>query len=105
MDVLKGEIPTEDLDGVKIFDSDLCRVQVDEGTKVDENFVANRRYQLRHKMFIYRRKRAVWLSLYRAIGYRLEHPIEFQQAYLQRRIDLNAALEQASSSEELVRKV
>ena len=71
MDVLKAEIPTEDLDGVQIYDSDACRVQVDEGQKVAENFIAARRYQLTQKMFIYRRKRTVWLSMYRAIGYRL----------------------------------
>lgn len=31
MDILKNEIPSEDLDGVPIYDSDMCRVQVEEG--------------------------------------------------------------------------
>ena len=44
MDVLKTEIPTEDLDGVQIYNSDVCLVQIDEGQKVDENFIAARRY-------------------------------------------------------------
>ena len=107
MDVLKDEIPTEDLDGVVIYDSDMCRVQVEEGQKVDENFIATRRFQLKHKMFIYRRKRAVWLSMYRGVGNRLEHPIKFDQAYLTRKIklDTSSIVGVAESSDELVRKV
>ena len=75
MDVLKEEIPTEDLDGQTIFDSDLFRVEVKPGKEVDENMVAARRFQLRHKYFIYRRKRTMWLSLYRGIHAKLHHPV------------------------------
>jgi len=60
MKVLQEEIPTVDLDGQTIYDSNLFRVQIKPGEKVDENLIAAHRFELRHKLFIYRRKRAMW---------------------------------------------
>ena len=68
MDILSAEIPTIDLDGQTIYHSDIFKVQIKAGQKVDEGVIANSRQQLRHKMFIYRRKRAMWLSLYRGLN-------------------------------------
>ena len=62
MEVLEAEIPNEDLDGQTIYDSNFFRVDIKDGQKVDENFIAARHFQLKHKLFIYRRKRAIWLS-------------------------------------------
>lgn len=90
MAILQAEIPTEDLDGQQIYESDIFQVKVSEGQKVDENFIAARRFQLKHKMFIYRRKRAMWLSLYRGVHARVQHPIQFEQQYLTRRLDIRA---------------
>ena len=75
MKILSAEIPGEDLDGNTIYDSAMFKMDIKEGQKVDENLIATRRFQLKHKMFIYRRKRAMWLSLYRAVGSKVEHPI------------------------------
>jgi hypothetical protein len=68
MDILSAEIPTEDLDGQTIYHSDIFKVRVKDGQKVDEAVIAKSRFQLRHKLFIYRRKRAMWLSLYRGLN-------------------------------------
>ena len=40
-------------------------------------------------MFIYRRKRAMWLSLYRGVQSRIVHPIKFEQSYLTRKLNTN----------------
>lgn len=106
MDMLKEEIPVEDLDGQVIFDSDIFHVQVKEGQVVDENFIAARRFELRHKLFIYRRKRAMWQSLYRSVKQKVVHPIQCEKSYLSRRINIAAdGLGDSASSEDLIKKV
>ena len=57
-----------------------------EGRQVDEEIIATRRYALKHKLFIYRRKKARWLSLFRSVDSMIRHPIIFEQSYLDRRI-------------------
>ena len=86
MDILSDEIPTVDLDGMTIYDSDIFKVNLKEGTDVNENVIAARRLQLKHKMFIYRRKRAIWLSTYRNINSKVQQPIKFTDRYLTRKL-------------------
>ena len=89
MDVLAEEIPSEDLDGMTIFSHDYFRMDLREGRQVDEEIIATRRYALKHKLFIYRRKKARWLSLYRNVDGMIKHPIIFEQTYLTRKIETN----------------
>jgi len=60
MDVLKKEIPTEDLDGDTIHTSRAFMVEVKKGRSVDESFIAERRNNLKLKYFLYKRKKARW---------------------------------------------
>jgi len=38
-----------------------------QGQEVDEAFIAARRYDLKLKLFMYRRKKARWLTLYDSV--------------------------------------
>jgi hypothetical protein len=84
LDLLAEEIPTEDLDGLTIFTNDQYRMEIKQGSPIDEEIIAQRRYALRHKLFIYRRKKSRWSSLHRNVDDKIRHPIIFEQSYLSR---------------------
>ena len=75
MAILQEEIPGEDLEGQTIFSSNLFKPQVKPGQVVDEDFIAACRFELNLKMSVYRRKRALWLSMYRAIRRKVTQPV------------------------------
>ncbi len=56
-------------------------------------------------MFIYRRKRAIWLSLHRLISMRITHPIRFEQSYLTRKLEIGNSTVATESSEQIVKNV
>jgi predicted AAA+ superfamily ATPase len=88
MDVLKKEIPVEDLDGDTIHTSRAFMVEVKKGKSVDESFIANRRNILKLKYFLYKRKKARWHSTFSKIHNLTVEPKTIEQAYLTRKIHL-----------------
>ena len=67
LDILEQEIPEVDLEGQTIYDNEFFALKIKEGVKVDEELIASRRYLLKHKLFLYRRKMTRWTVLYRQI--------------------------------------
>ena len=83
------ELPTEDLDGRTIYASKLMAMRIKDGKEVNETMIAERRYQLRLKQFLYARKKARWLSMYNLIRRNIEKPVHFDDAYLRRKLEYN----------------
>ena len=87
--MLVKELPTKDLDGQTIYASKLMAMQIKNGKEVNETMIAKRRNKLKHKYFMYQRKKAKWLSLYHSIERKIKHPVHFDESYLTRKFDLN----------------
>lgn len=64
-------------------------MEIKSGKAVDETMIAERRHQLRYKFFMYRRKKARWVSLYNSIESNIEQPVHFEHEYLKRELNLN----------------
>lgn len=57
--------------------------------KVDENVISSFRNQLKLKFFLYKRKKARWLTLVDDVEALSVQPIKFSDQYLQRKIDVS----------------
>jgi len=58
------ELPGKDLDGQDIHVAKGISLDVKKGKTVDETLIANVRYQLKIKFFLYKRKKARWMEIY-----------------------------------------
>ena len=99
MNQLEEELPHKDLQGVNIVKSKYLKFDdLKPETKITENYIALKRYQLKLAFFHYKRKKARWLTLYNKIDKIVEKPFkEYEESYTKRKIedtDQNFSLEE-----------
>lgn len=54
-------------------------MELKKNQEVDENFLANIRYQLKLSFFLYKRKKAKWFSLFENVDKLIKKPIDPEQ--------------------------
>ena len=81
LDILDKELPSQDLEGQKIYGSTLLSSEL-SGKEITEQLIADLRYQLKVAYFLYKRKKARWISLFDHIDSLIEKPVNLDKAKL-----------------------
>eukprot|EP00347_Sterkiella_histriomuscorum_P021826 403332633 len=79
MDILEDELPKQDLEGQSIVSSSSFMMEMKKGQDVTEDFLANVRYQLKVSFFLYKRKKAKWVSLFEKVDRLVQKPLDWDR--------------------------
>lgn len=86
MDLLMEEMPKQDLEGQNIVYSKHMRFDIDPDKDINEDYIAMIRYTLKCQYFLYKRKKARWVTLFNKVDDLIERPVVYEQEYLLRDI-------------------
>ena len=89
LDILISQLPTKDLEGQTIFTFHYFRAELELGTEVNEAMIAERSNLVKMKFFLYKRKKARWITLMNQVKSLTVQPPVFQSDYLTRKIEIN----------------
>lgn len=82
-------MPASDLEGQKIFTFQYFRAELKKGAEVNEEMIAERSNLLKMKFFLYKRKKARWITLMNQVKSLTVQPAEFTADYLTRKVEIN----------------